>query len=197
MVILPWGRGSGQGPGRVRTVKWRAQDSRAVAMPFEPRKFLKIAEIVSQSSRCLRSLPGGVPAHFAALVLDEEQNVLLASGYNGWLRGGTPTCGGYVDGSGTTACARETQNIPSGDQVEVGCVHAEMNALANCCRQGVKTVGMVMLVPAEPCKMCAKLIVQAGIRTVYLGAKRYRNNGLEILTAGGVTVRWIPPEPAG
>lgn len=47
-------------------------------------------------------------------------------------------------------------------------VHAEANAIANAARSGVSTDGCSLLVTAlHPCNECAKLIIQAGIRTVY------------------------------
>lgn len=47
-------------------------------------------------------------------------------------------------------------------------VHAEANAIANAARSGVSTDGCSMLVTElHPCNECAKLIIQAGIKTVY------------------------------
>lgn len=46
--------------------------------------------------------------------------------------------------------------------------HAEANAIANAARAGVALDGCALLVTAlHPCNECAKLIIQAGIRTVY------------------------------
>lgn len=150
-------------------------------MSFNPRKYLTIAKAIAKGSKCVRPLANGGPAHFAALVIDPTHDVLLAYGYNGWLRNCADTCGG-----GGGLCARKDLSVKSGERIEVGCVHAEMNALANCCRQGVRTTGMVMLIPGEPCSMCAKLIVQAGIATVYIGANQYPQHGIALLTLGGV-----------
>jgi dCMP deaminase len=44
--------------------------------------------------------------------------------------------------------------------------HAEANAIANAARAGTSIQDCVMLVTLPPCMDCAKLIVQAGIRTV-------------------------------
>ncbi|MCK5547417.1 MAG: cytidine deaminase, partial [Thermoplasmata archaeon] len=93
---------------------------------------------------------------FAALIIDEESNTLVASGYNGYLRGGAPLCGGED-------CGRDAKGIESGKNIEIGCIHAEMNALVNCARETVSSQRKIMFVNGEPCVMCAKLIVQAGI----------------------------------
>lgn len=157
-------------------------------LSFNLENYGKIADVVSENSKCLRKKPNGEPAHFGALIVDEAQNVLLASGYNGWLRGSTPTCGGQSPPL-KDVCDRDTRNIPSGEQTDVGCIHAEENALANCNRQGVSTLNMAMIVSGEPCRKCAKLIVQSGISTVYiLNPGQYMNNGLDVLAKGNVEI---------
>ena len=61
---------------------------------------------------------------FGALLLDPERNVVLMDGYNGAPRGGGELCGGDV-------CLRDTLEIRSGQRMEVGCHHAEMNVICN------------------------------------------------------------------
>jgi len=70
--------------------------------------------------------------------------------------------------------------------------HAEGNALAFAARYGVSTVGTTLYTTHSPCKMCAGLLISAGVvRVVYdlmymtenLGA-----SGLRWLEAGGVVV---------
>ena len=46
-------------------------------------------------------------AKFGAIIVDGESNTLVAAGYNGYLRGGSPLCGGDT-------CRRDTENIESG-----------------------------------------------------------------------------------
>jgi dCMP deaminase len=48
-------------------------------------------------------------------------------------------------------------------------VHAEANALIQAARNGVRLDGSEIYVTASPCFNCFKLIVNAGIRTVYYG----------------------------
>jgi len=89
--------------------------------------------------------------------------------------------------------------IQSGTHIEKGCHHAEMNVLMNACAQGISTVGAWMVVLAEPCVMCAKLIHHAGIVKVivvdggYAGGKA----GVEYLRENGVEVEEIegPRDP--
>jgi dCMP deaminase len=44
--------------------------------------------------------------------------------------------------------------------------HAEENAILNCCRIGISTKNCSIYVPWIPCSLCAKSIIQAGIKQV-------------------------------
>ncbi len=128
---------------------------------------------------------------FGALLLDPERNVVLMDGYNGAPRGGGELCGG-------TTCLRDDLEIRSGQRMEIGCHHAEMNVICNSAASGVATKGGWILVTGEPCMLCAKLIHHAGITRVlivvggYLGA-----NGVDYLKAHGVQVQSVegPQDP--
>jgi dCMP deaminase len=139
--------------------------------------WVSVCKDISKVSNCPRG-------KFAALVIDEDSNTLLASGYNGYLRGGTPLCGGET-------CARDAKGIKSGENIEIGCIHAEMNALINCARETVSSRGKVLFLNGEPCLMCAKFIIQAGIRKVYIVGGVYRTNGVEVLKENKVEVVYI------
>lgn len=45
-------------------------------------------------------------------------------------------------------------------------VHAEQNAIINCARNGISTLGATMYVTMTPCAVCARMIIQAGISKV-------------------------------
>jgi dCMP deaminase len=46
-------------------------------------------------------------------------------------------------------------------------VHAEANAIAQAAKHGIATDGASIYVTLEPCLYCLKLIISAGIRTVF------------------------------
>jgi deoxycytidylate deaminase len=85
--------------------------------------------------------------------------------------------------------------IQSGTRMERGCHHAEMNVVCNAAANGIKCKGAWMIVLAEPCMMCAKLIHHSGIAKVivvdggYMGGKDgvdyLRNNGVEVQEVEG------------
>lgn len=48
--------------------------------------------------------------------------------------------------------------------------HAEMNVIAFAARQGIETAGCTLYVTHQPCSMCSRLIIQAGIKKVVYAA---------------------------
>ena len=56
-------------------------------------------------------------------------------------------------------------------------VHAEINAILNCARNGVSTLGSTLYVGMTPCPTCAMAIIQAGI--VEVVAKNLYQKGSE------------------
>jgi dCMP deaminase len=111
---------------------------------------------LSELSECSRR-------KFGAIIIDPESNVALVNGYNGAARGGFKRC------ESNTTCARDTRECESGTRLEIGCNHAEANAIANAARIGLSTLDKWLIVNGEPCLACAKLIHQSGIsRVVYI-----------------------------
>lgn len=135
---------------------------------------LQMAVISAERSNCPRAKHG-------AVIFDPATHAVVSTGYNGAARGGGRLCGGEV-------CARDELQIPSGTSIEIGCCHAESNAIDNAARLGHRTDQMHIAVTAEPCMSCAKRIVQSGIKTVHCLGGRYTRNGLDFLRQHGVTV---------
>ena len=128
---------------------------------------------------------------FGALLIDPARNQVIAEGYNGGPRGGARLCGG-------DRCYRDELAIESGTRVEVGCVHAEMNVICNAAASHVSTSGAWLVVTGEPCRVCAKLIMQSGIARVYVVQGGYAGgNGVWCLRDNGVDVEYVdgPKDP--
>ena len=132
--------------------------------------------VLSRASNCPRR-------KFGALLLDPDRNVILMDGYNGGPRGGGELCGGAT-------CLRDDMAIPSGQRMEIGCHHAEMNVICNAAASGVATRGAWIIVTGEPCLMCAKLIHHAGVSKVIVVDGGYGGaNGCDYLLGHGVAVQ--------
>jgi dCMP deaminase len=94
-----------------------------------------------------------------ALILDGDRLVLAAA--NGPPAGG-PSC---LDG-GCVRCAASTQ-FKHGLMYDLCiCLHAEQAALVTAAKEGISVDGCLLITSYQPCIMCAKLILGAGIAGV-------------------------------
>lgn len=115
--------------------------------------FKKIAKSIAERSTCTHRKVGAV------IVKDKR---ILATGYN-QPPSGFPHCD-------EIGCIRDDLGIPSGRNQEI-CygLHAEQNALMQAAKFGISTEGATMYVTHKPCSVCARLIINAGIkRVVYI-----------------------------
>lgn len=109
------------------------------------------ALLVSQRSTCDRALVGSV------LVKDKR---IIATGYNGSI-------------SGDEHCDDCGHLLVEGHCVRT--VHAEQNAITQCAKYGIDTLGSEIYVTHYPCLNCTKAILQAGVKKVYY-LKDYRKD---------------------
>ena len=113
--------------------------------------FMKMADLAAERSTCLRRQVG-------AILVKERQ--ILATGYNGAPRG--------VEHCEKTCCLRQKRGVPSGEKHEI-CrgVHAEQNLVAQSAFHGVKTEGSTVYCTNQPCVICAKLLINAGVDKIF------------------------------
>jgi dCMP deaminase len=112
--------------------------------------FMQIASLVAQRSTCIRR-------HVGAVVVKDKR--MLATGYNG-APSGLRHCS-------EIGCLREKLKIPSGQRHEL-CrgLHAEQNAIIQASLYGVSVRDSVLYITNQPCIICAKMIINAGIREI-------------------------------
>lgn len=117
--------------------------------------FMKIVDLVKTRSTCLRRQVG-------ALIVKDKR--ILASGYNGAPAG--------VSHCEDVGCLRQQLNIPSGERHELcRAIHAEQNAIVQAAYAGTSVKDSTIYVSLQPCSLCAKLIINAGItKLVYRGS---------------------------
>lgn len=134
--------------------------------------FMEITQTVAKRSTCLRRQVGAI------IVKD---NRILATGYNGAPRG-LPHCD-------KLGCLREKLGVPSGERHEL-CrgIHAEQNALIQAALYGVSTQGGTLYSTTHPCVLCAKLMVNAGIKKVVIQGDYPDKLAKEILEQAGIPV---------
>ena len=139
--------------------------------------FMEMAKLASRRSSCLRRAVGAV------LVRDKR---LLATGYNG-VPSGVTHCE-------ETGCLREKLQVPSGERHEL-CrgLHAEQNAIIQAAFHGVSVRDASLYCTNLPCIICAKMLINAGVRRiVYLDGysdsltmEMLSEVGMELVKLGG------------
>ncbi len=113
--------------------------------------FMKIAEIVKTRSTCLRRQVGAVIV---------KENCIITTGYNG-----APT--GLAHCTDMGYCERDRLGIPSGQRHELcRALHAEQNAIIQAAKLGISTEGATIYITLQPCVICAKMIINAGIKRI-------------------------------
>ena len=112
--------------------------------------FMGICEQVAGRSTCKRR-------HVGAVVVRDRR--ILATGYNG-----TPAGLRHCDEVG---CLREQMGIESGSNHEL-CrgIHAEQNAVIQAAKYGIAIDGSTLYTSHQPCVLCAKILINAGISEV-------------------------------
>ncbi len=131
------------------------------------RRYLRMAQIWAENSYCERRKVG-------ALIVKDK--MIISDGYNGTPAGFENVC--------------EDENHLTKPYV----LHAEANAITKIARSGNNSEGATLYVTDAPCIECAKLIIQAGIRSVFY-AKNYRlTDGIDLLRRAGVEVHHLPQE---
>jgi len=137
--------------------------------------FLEIARLVSKRSTCLRRKVG-------ALVVKDRR--ILATGYNGTPSG--------IRHCGEVGCLRDKLKIPSGERHEL-CrgLHAEQNVLLQASLHGVSLSGSSIYVTNQPCIICTKMIINAGIKEVVIADHYPDPMALEFLKEAKIKVRKV------
>ena len=125
--------------------------------------YLDIAETVLERGTCLRR-------NFGAIIVKNDE--IVSTGYVGAPRG-RQNC---ID---MGECIRQKLNVPRGTRYELcRSVHAEANAIISAARSemigaalylvGKEKDDGTLVKNAMPCSMCKRMIINAGIETVYI-----------------------------
>ncbi|MBQ1406635.1 MAG: cytidine/deoxycytidylate deaminase family protein [Eubacterium sp.] len=144
--------------------------------------FMEMAELTAKRSTCLRR-------HVGAVIVKDRH--IIATGYNGAPRG-IPHC------AEQGGCLREKLNVPSGERHELcRALHAEQNAIIQVATLGHSVEGGTIYITNQPCSICAKMIINAGIERIVVRGGYPDELAEELLDQAGLkVVRLAKEEPA-
>ena len=139
--------------------------------------FMDMAVLTAKRSTCLRRQVGAV------IVKDRH---MIASGYNGAPRG-INHCGDREGG-----CLRQQLGVPSGEKHELcRALHAEQNAIIQAAIHGQSIEGGTIYVTNQPCVICAKMIINAGIGRIVVKEGYPDELSREMLSEAGIKIEMI------
>ncbi|KGF11666.1 MAG: cytidine/deoxycytidylate deaminase family protein [Peptoniphilus sp. oral taxon 375] len=137
--------------------------------------FMEITEMVASRSTCDRA--------FVGCVLVNKDHRIVSTGYNGSV-------------AGNPHCSEVGHTMRDGHCIAT--IHAEMNALLYCAKEGIPVKGCTAYVTHFPCLNCSKALIQAGIEKIYYkNAYRVDDYALDLFEKNGVHLEQINPGQEG
>ena len=137
------------------------------------KRFMELAETVAGWSSCYQD-----NRHVGAVIVKDKR--ILTTGYNG-ASSGITSC------SEKGECLRKKMNIASGTRQEICyAVHAEQNAIIQAAKLGVSVDNATMYVTHQPCVICAKMIINSGMKRIVYKEGYPDEFSLQIMKEAGV-----------
>jgi len=136
--------------------------------------FMEIAHVAARRSNCCRR-------HVAAVIV--KDNRIISTGYNGTPRG--------IKNCNEGGCPRCNSDTPSGEHLtECLCSHGEENAIVQAAYHGIAVADATLYTTYSPCLLCAKMIINSGIReVVYHQRYTIDDTARRLLQEAGVILR--------
>jgi dCMP deaminase len=135
--------------------------------------FMEMAMLTAKRSTCMRRNVGAV------IVQDKH---IIATGYNGAPKG-IPHC------EEIGGCLREKMNIPSGERHELcRALHAEQNAIIQAATLAQSIEGASIYITNQPCVICAKMIINAGIKRIIVREGYPDKLAVDLLAEAGLKI---------
>ena len=135
--------------------------------------FMEMAMLTAKRSTCMRRSVGAV------IVQDKH---IIATGYNGAPKG-IPHC------EEIGGCLRERMNIPSGERHELcRALHAEQNAIIQAATLAQSIEGASIYITNQPCVICAKMIINAGIKRIVVKEGYPDKLAVDLLAEAGLKI---------
>lgn len=135
--------------------------------------FMEMAMLTAKRSTCMRRNVGAV------IVQDKH---IIATGYNGAPKG-IPHC------EEIGGCLREKLSIPSGERHELcRALHAEQNAIIQAATLAQSIEGASIYITNQPCVICAKMIINAGIKRIVVKEGYPDKLAVDLLAEAGLKI---------
>lgn len=146
------------------------------------KRFMELALSIAGWSSCFQK-----NRKIGAIIVKNKR--ILTTGYNG-APSGVQNC------MERQSCMRRERNIPSGTQHELCyAIHAEQNAIIQAAKLGVNIDKATLYCTHQPCVICAKMIINAGIERIVYGQGYPDDFAMEIFQEADVLVeRYVAPE---
>lgn len=139
------------------------------------KRFIEMAKVVGGWSSCYQE-----NRQVGAVIVREKR--ILTTGYNG-APSGIKSC------KEKERCLRRELNVESGTRHELCyAVHAEQNAICQAAKLGISLEGATLYCTHQPCVICCKLIINAGIKKVIYSEGYPDEFSMEIFKEAGVEV---------
>ena len=155
-------------------------DNKKYKRPTWDEYFMEVADAISKRATCDRGRSGCVIA---------KDKQILVTGYVGSPQG-LPHCDDvghelkkviHEDGRVSTHCVRT--------------VHAEQNAICQAAKRGIAIDGATLYCRMTPCRTCAMLIINCGIKRVVC-EKKYHDSAEseDLFSQAGINLEYISEE---
>ena len=138
-------------------------------------RFMQMADLVATWASCYKA-----NRKIGAVIVKNKR--VMTTGYNG-APAGVKTCVERGE------CLREKLGIPSGTKHEICyATHAEQNAIIQAAKLGVSIDGATLYCTHQPCTICTKMIINAGIKKVIYREGYPDDFSMEILKEASIEV---------
>nr|WP_300003633.1 deaminase [Tissierella sp.] len=128
--------------------------------------FMEITNLVASRSTCDRA--------FVGCLLVNDENRIVSTGYNGSVKK-NPHCDDIGHKMRDNHC--------------IATIHAEINALLYCAKEGISVKDCSAYVTHFPCLNCTKALIQAGIKKIYFqNDYRIDEYAMELLNVNGIQI---------
>jgi dCMP deaminase len=157
-------------------LKYDFSDYRIVRPDWD-QYFMRLAHVAASRSNCMKRSVG-------AIIVNPDKQI-VATGYNGTTFG--------FDNCFSGGCKRcNNPKVTQGESLELCvCIHAEENAILIAGR--VQTKECSLYATAYPCGLCAKFIIQSGIKKIYYDSDYKSEVSKDLFKKCGVEVQRVVP----